>query len=86
MTLPAVLLGFVIPTLYGALFHLWRGGGIRRLGLLIFLSWLGFWVGQIAGAAFDITIFQVGNLLLGTATAGSLVFLIGGNWLFRGQE
>jgi len=31
MTLPAFLLGFVLSTLYGAAFHLWRGGSIGRL-------------------------------------------------------
>ena len=83
MTLPGLLLGLVVSTLYGVAFHLWRGGGLRRLLLFIILAWSGFWLGQIAGAAFNLTFFQVGTLLLGMATLGSIVLLFAGNWLFN---
>ena len=86
MTLPAIAFGVVLSTLYGALFHLWRGGSLRKLAILILLSWGGFWAGQIAGAALNLTYGRVGTLLLGTATIGSLVTLFIGNWIFNQPE
>ena len=35
MTIPAVLFGVLISTLYGAAFHLWRGGNLSKLSLYI---------------------------------------------------
>lgn len=83
MNLPGFVLGLVVALLYGAAFHLWRGGGFRRLLLFLFLSAAGFTVGQMMGALFGLTIWQVGLVLLGPATLGSLVFLFVGNWLFN---
>lgn len=72
-----------MSTLYGAAFHFWRGGGLRRLFLFLVLSIVGFWVGQIAGAGFNLTFGKIGTLLLGPASIGSIVFLLVGNWLFN---
>jgi hypothetical protein len=36
MTVPAVVFGFFVATLYGAFFHLWKYGGLLRL--LLYLS------------------------------------------------
>ncbi len=83
MNLPGIVLGLVMSSLYGAGFHIWRGGGLRRLLLFLVLAWIGFWTGQIAGVQFDLAIGKVGTLLLGPATAGSLAFLFLGNWLFN---
>ena len=83
MNLPGFLFGFVISALYGSAFHFWRGGGLRRLLLFLVLSIVGFWVGQIAGAALNVTFGKVGTLLLGPATVGSAIFLLVGNWLFN---
>jgi hypothetical protein len=81
MTIPTLLLGFVISTLYGALFHLWRGGGAARFLLYLLLSWLGFWAGHFLGVHFKWSFFDVGPLHLGMATLFSLVFLAIGYWL-----
>ena len=86
MTLPAIVFGIVLSTLFGTAFHVWRGGGLRKLAILILLSWGGFWAGQIAGAALNLTFGRVGTLLLGTASAGSLIVLVIGNWLFNQPE
>jgi hypothetical protein len=86
MTLPAIAFGIVLSTLYGAAFHVWRGGGLRKLAVLILLAWGGFWAGQIAGAALNVTFGRVGTLLLGTATAGSFLVLFIGNWIFNQPE
>ena len=81
MNVPILLLGFVLATLYGALFHFWKGGSIKRLMIILGLSWVGFWVGQIIGGLTNISFAAVGVLNTGMATIGSIIFLFVGNWL-----
>jgi hypothetical protein len=81
MTLPAILLGLLISTLYGALFHLWRGGGFGRLILYLFLAWLGFWSGQALASSLGWTFLSIGQLHLGMATITCFLFLFVGYWL-----
>ena len=81
MTLAAILLGFIVSTLYGSIFHLWRGGGAGRLLLYIILGWAGFWLGHFLGDHFGIFFLSIGSLRLGMATIGSFIFLVSGHWL-----
>jgi hypothetical protein len=81
MTIPVLLFGIVISTLYGAAYHLWRGGGVGKLILYLVLGWLGFWIGHILGNLFDWSFGSLGPLRLGTATVTSLIFLSVGHWL-----
>jgi len=83
MTLPAFLFGIFLSTLYGVVFHLFRGGGLGRLTLYIILAWVGFWIGQLAASFFDINLLNVGPLHLGIATITSWIFLGVGHWLSR---
>jgi hypothetical protein len=79
--MPALLLGVLISTLYGAAFHLWRGGNIWRLILYLVLGWLGFWLGQFLATQLGWSLGSYGQLHLGMATLLSAVFLFGGYWL-----
>ncbi len=81
MTVPILLFGFLLSSLYGSLFHLWRDGGLGRLLLYLVLSWVGFWVGQIIAQQLGWGFGNVGNLHLGTASVMSAVFLVVGYWL-----
>ena len=81
MTLPALLFGILISTLYGAAFHLWRGGSLGRLILYLALAWAGFWTGQFVGDYFEWTLGSIGPLHLGSATIFSIIFLAFGYWL-----
>jgi hypothetical protein len=81
MNIPAILVGFIISTLYGALFHLWRGGGLGHLLFYIILSWVGFWTGQFLASYLGLTFFSIGPLHVGLATLGSLILLLIGYWL-----
>ncbi len=81
MITPAVLLGIILSTLYGALFHFWRGGSWARLILYIFLSWLGFWSGNYLGNSFESTFIKIGTLQVGTATVCAIACLFIGYWL-----
>jgi hypothetical protein len=86
MTLPGYLLGFVIASLLGVLFHLWRGGHIGRLLLFVVLSWAGFWAGHFIGNYLSFSLGKFGVLNISTAILGSLIFLIVGNWLSRFEK
>ncbi len=81
MSIPSLLFGFLISTLYGAVFHMWRGGGAGRLSVYLLSGWLGFWVGQILAERIGWTFVSIGPLHLGMATFLSLVFLFAGHWL-----
>lgn len=81
MTFPALILGLLISTLYGAAFHLWRGGRLWRLILYLILGWSGFWLGQFLAYRLGWTFFSIGSLHLGLATLLSAIFLIVGHWL-----
>ncbi len=81
MSIPTLLLGLILSTLYGALFHLWRGGNAGRILLYLILAWIGFWFGQLLGNLFKISFDTLGQLHLVAASLGSLVFLVIGYWL-----
>lgn len=73
---PWILLSVLLSTAYGALFHLWRGGDARRLGLILFASWIGFGLGQVVGLVIDWNGLMLGEVHLIEASLGSLIALI----------
>ena len=75
MTVPSLFFGFVLASLYGALFHLVRGGGPVQLFSYLALSWLGFALGHVIGIWRGWLLFPVGPLDFGTATLGSILLL-----------
>jgi len=81
MTLPALLFGILISTIYGVVFHLFRGGGAGRLILYVILAWVGFWAGQLIADQIGINLINIGPLHMGIATLGSWLFLGIGYWL-----
>jgi uncharacterized membrane protein YeaQ/YmgE (transglycosylase-associated protein family) len=81
MTTPSLLFGLVLSTLYGSIFHLWRGGGFGRLLLYIILGWFGFWAGHFLSDYYQWTFGLLGPLHVGAATIGSIIFLLIGYWL-----
>jgi len=83
MTLPSLLLALIISLLYGAIYHFVRGGNGWRLLLFLGLSVLGFTAGQLLGMWRAWNLFPVGSLNLGMGSIGSILFLIGGEWLSR---
>jgi uncharacterized membrane protein YeaQ/YmgE (transglycosylase-associated protein family) len=81
MTLPSLIIGFLISTLCGSIFHLWRGGGPSRIILYLVLAWFGFWVGHVVANLLGWTFLSLGPLRLGTALFGSVILLLVGYWL-----
>jgi hypothetical protein len=83
MTLPTLLLALVIALLYGAVYHLIRGGSTWRLPLYFGLSILGFAAGHLLGLWRGWSFIPLGSLNLGLSSLGSLLILILGDWLSR---
>lgn len=83
MSLPTILLGVVLSTLYGAAFHVLRGGSMRKLFFYLLLAWAGFWIGDQAGTSFGWIFWPVGVLNAGAATVTSLGLLLVGEVLSR---
>lgn len=81
MVTPSLILGLILSTLYGAGFHLWKGGRWERLLLYLLLSWGGFWGGQLLASLLNWSFDRVGGLHVGAATLGSFLFLGVGYWL-----
>lgn len=81
MTIPAFLFGFLVSTMFGAGFHLWRDGGLDRLLLYEFLSGFGFWGGHAISKVIGWDFWKLGPLHLGFALLGTLIFLGVGYWL-----
>jgi len=86
MTLPAFLFGVLVSTFLGAAFHLWKGGSLSNLLLDILVSWIGFWLGHIAGVYAGLAIGTLGPLRLGSAVVGAIIFLSLGYWLFQEEQ
>jgi len=83
MTLPSLLVMALVASLYGALYHLARGGGPGRLFFYLLLAWLGFAGGQFLGLWRGWQLFPLGQVNLGMGTLGSFVVLLAGDWLSR---
>lgn len=73
---PAFLIFLLLPPACAAIFHLLRGGSLRQLGLLLLASWIGFGLGQLAGALIGWNGAMLGEIHLLEATIGSLMALM----------
>jgi len=85
MTLPALLFAILIASLYGAFYHLVRGGGFWRLLLYLVLSLVGFGLGHLIGLWRGWVWMPLGAVNLGPSSVGSLLILLLGDWLSRGE-
>ena len=81
MTLPSILLGFCVATLFGAAFHLWKDGGFWRLLLDLLLSWIGFFAGHFVAQQIGWGFLSIGPLHLGMAILCCILLLLVGHWL-----
>lgn len=81
MTLPTLLFALVAALLYGALYHLIRGGKTWRLFLYFFLSILGFVAGHLVGLWRGWVWIPLGSLNMGLSSLGSILILLLGDWL-----
>jgi hypothetical protein len=77
MTIPTLIFAALISSLYGALYHLIRGGGPGRVFSCLLFSWAGFALGHFIGIWQEWVLLPVGQLNLGLSTLGSLILLVG---------
>ena len=83
MTLPAFLFALLIALLYGAVYHLIRGGGFWRLFLYLGLSLFGFVAGHLIGLWRGWVWIPLGSINFGLSSIGSIIILFLGDWLSR---
>ncbi len=86
MTIPSLILAFLIASLYGAFYHLIRGGRLGRLLLFLILGWAGFALGHLLGLWQGWLLFPLGELNLGLSTLGSLLLLVVGDWISQTRK
>jgi hypothetical protein len=83
MPIPTIVFGVLLSSLYGALYHLIRGGSLRRLLFFLVLSWAGFWLGDLLGWSLGWNFASAGLLNAGMGTVVSLAFLLIGDFVSR---
>jgi hypothetical protein len=83
MTLPTLLFALLIALLYGAIYHLIRGGRFWRLFLYFGLSIAGFAIGHLIGLWSGWILLPLGSVNVGLSSLGSILVLIVGDWLSR---
>ena len=85
MPLPPLLLALLIALFYGTFYHLVRGGSFWRLLLYLGLSVSGFALGHLVGFWRNWILIPIGMLNVGLSSIGSLLLLVVGDWLIRGE-
>jgi hypothetical protein len=83
MPIPTIVFGVLLSTLYGAAYHLIRGGSLRRMLFFIVLAWAGFWLGDAIGYFMRWNFASAGALNAGTGTVLSVAFLLIGDFASR---
>ena len=83
MPIPTIVFGILLSTLYGAFYHLIRGGSLRRMLFFFILAWTGFWLGDLLGWYMGWNFASTGVLNAGMGTVLSLAFLVVGDFVSR---
>ena len=78
---PGLALSAILSTAYGAVFHLWRGGGYRMLLRYLVAAWGGFALGQPVGWLGGWAFLMVGQVHVLEGTLGSGALLMIAYWL-----
>ncbi|MBK8025919.1 MAG: hypothetical protein IPK19_32180 [Chloroflexi bacterium] len=76
----------MLATLLGALTHTLVGGDARRLAILLMAGWIGFALGQVIGAAFQVEFGNVGTLRLVPAILSAFIALTFASLLTSGTR
>ena len=86
MTLQGALLGLLIATACGLLYHLLRGGPLRRMTAFVLTAWLSFFSGHLVGGWVGLTALRLGTLNLLPALVATALGLIGTDFLARAAQ
>jgi hypothetical protein len=89
MTIPGsaagLVFGFLLASVYGALFHVIFGGPLKRLIIYLVAAWLGFLAGQFIGDFMNFELLKLGKIHLVSATLGAWAALLL-TWWLAGQN
>ena len=83
---PTLTFGFILATIFGAVFHLIFGGDVRRLAIFLLVGWFGFLLGHLLGGNFGISVFNVGSLHILGATVGAFTLLFLAHFMTRSKR
>jgi hypothetical protein len=81
----ALVLGFLLASIYGAAFHLVFGGPAKHILLYLGAAWLGFFIGQFVGDFMNFELLKLGKIHLVSASVGAWATLLAAHWL-TGQD
>jgi len=86
MTPQGLLLGLLIAAACGLLYHLIRGGPLRRMAAFVVTACLSFFSGHFVGGWVGLTAPRLGTLNLLPALVATALGLIGTDFLARAGE
>ena len=76
MTFQGFILGLTIASASAFLFHILRGGNLKRLAIYLAAAWIGFFAGHLLGELTNWNLLRVGSLNLFPALLGTLLSLV----------
>jgi hypothetical protein len=78
---PALFLSIIIASVYGALFHVWKGKTGKDLLIYLAAGLVGFGLGQLAGNTLGLGIFLIGQIHVVEASLICWLILFIAKWL-----
>ncbi len=76
VTLHGFLLGLTIASACAFLFHILRGGSLKRLTLYLASAWIGFFSGHLLSELINWQLLRLGTINLVPALLGTILSLI----------
>jgi hypothetical protein len=86
MTWQGLVLGFLLASLSGLLFHVVRGGPLSRLALYVVTAWISFFAGQFVSMLLGWNYWRLGTLNLFPALLATLLGLFASMLLAGGPS
>ncbi|NOR90499.1 MAG: hypothetical protein GQ524_09625 [Anaerolineales bacterium] len=76
MTLHGFILGLTIASACAFLFHILRGGSLKRLAIYTLSAWIGFFSGHLLGEIINWQLLRLGSINLFPALLGTILSLV----------
>jgi len=76
VTLHGFILGFTIASACAFLFHILRGGSLKRLAIYTVSAWIGFFSGHLLGELLHWHLLRLGSINLFPALLGTILSLV----------
>jgi hypothetical protein len=76
VTLHGFILGLTIASACAFLFHILRGGSLKRLAIYMISAWIGFFSGHLLGELINWQLLRLGSINLFPALLGTILSLV----------